>query len=76
VDVHCRYASPTRYDDEVVVTTRIASANRRMVEFAYELCSHDGRGLATGETKHIYLGADLKPTKLPEKYYALFGIPS
>jgi acyl-CoA thioester hydrolase len=74
VDVHCRYASPARYDDEIVVSTRIASANRRMVEFAYELCSHDGRSLATGETKHIYLDAGLKPTKLPEKYYALFGI--
>jgi acyl-CoA thioester hydrolase len=76
VDAHCRYASPARYDDEIVVTTRIALANRRVVEFAYELCSDTGRAIATGETKHVFLGANLRPASLPEKYYALFGIQS
>ncbi len=74
VDAHCRYASPARYDDEIVVTTRIANANRRMVDFAYDMCSGDGRALATGETKHIFLSAEFRPTKVPEKYYAVFGI--
>jgi acyl-CoA thioester hydrolase len=75
VDVHCRYASPARYDDEIVITTGIAAASRRMVEFAYELCSQDGRALARGETKHVFLDGSLKPVKLPEKYHAL-GIAS
>jgi acyl-CoA thioester hydrolase len=73
VDVHCRYLAPARYDDEVVVTTRIASANRRMVEFSYEVCS-EGRALATGETKHVFLSREMRPVKLPEQYHAYFGI--
>ena len=32
------------------------------------------RKLATGETKHIFLGSDMKPAKLPEKYYDVFGV--
>ncbi|MDQ6758705.1 MAG: acyl-CoA thioesterase [Acidobacteriota bacterium] len=74
VDAHCRYISPARYDDEIVVTTMIASANRRMVEFAYEMRDERGRVLAKGETKHIFLSPALKPVKLPEKYHALFGV--
>ena len=35
-----------------------------------------GRELASGATKHIFLGPDMKPVKLPEKYYAFFGINS
>lgn len=73
VDAHCRYVCPARYDDEVVVATTILKANRRMVVFGYEIRTGATR-LATGETTHIYLGRDLKPVKLPEKYYGYFGI--
>ena len=77
VDAHCRYLHPARYDEEVVVRTRIARANRRMIEFHYEIRdARDGSKLASGETKHIFLGADFKPVKLPEKYLAPFGIAS
>lgn len=74
VDAHCRYISPARYDDEIVVTTSISSSNRRMVEFAYDMRDDGGRPLARGETKHIFLSSDMKPVKLPEKYHALFNI--
>ena len=75
VDAHCRYVSPARYDDEICVETRIADANRRMVEFKYEISeASDGRRLATGETRHIYLGSEHKPVKLPEKYNPFFAI--
>jgi acyl-CoA thioester hydrolase len=77
VDAHCRYLHPARYDEEVVVRTRLARANRRMIEFQYEIRDAlDGRKLASGETRHIFLGADMKPVKLPEKYFAPFGIDS
>ena len=48
-----------------------------MIEFQYEIRdARDGSKLASGETKHIFLGADFKPVKLPEKYLAPFGIDS
>jgi len=75
VDAHCRYLHPARYDQEIAVKTLVARANRRMVEFHYEILdSETARELATGETRHIFLGPDMKPVKLPEKYHALFGI--
>lgn len=76
VDAHCRYISPARYDDEVVITTSISAANKRMVEFRYEFCNEDGRALATGQTRHIFLGPDMKRVQLPHKYHTFFGIDS
>jgi acyl-CoA thioester hydrolase len=72
---NCRYLSPARYDDEVVVRAWIQEANRRMVTFAYEMHVAD-RKLATGHTKHIFVGRDFRPTKLPQKYFEMFGIGS
>ena len=75
VDAHCRYLFPARYDEEIAVTTSISLANRRMVEFTYEIRDPVlGRMLAHGETKHIFLNRDMKPVKLPEKYFGAFGI--
>ena len=75
VDAHCRYLHPARYDQEIAVETAIASANRRMVEFRYSIReASDNNPLAGGETRHIFLGRDMKPVKLPEKYHSYFGI--
>jgi acyl-CoA thioester hydrolase len=77
VEAHCRYMSPARYDDEIAVKTWITKANRRMVAFQYEIRdAHSGRALASGETRHMFLGTDLRPVKLPDKYMALFGVTS
>lgn len=72
-EVHCRYASPAFYDEEVVVATRVLESNPRMVRFGYQMReAGSGRAIASGETKHIYLGTDRKPKKIPEKYRGLF----
>ena len=77
VEAQCRYLHPAHYDEEIAVETSIARANRRMVEFDYRMLdAATGRELATGATKHIFLGPDMKPMKLPEKYYEFFGVSS
>src|ERR1700720_3208186 len=48
-EANCRYRSPARFDDEVVVKTWIERAASRMVTFAYEMrIAETGRPLATG----------------------------
>jgi acyl-CoA thioester hydrolase len=74
VDAHCRYISPARYDEEVLIMTSISNSNRRMVEFAYDMRNESGGPIARGTTKHMFLGPDMKPARLPEKYHGLFGI--
>jgi acyl-CoA thioester hydrolase len=74
-EANCRYASPARYDEEVIVRTWIEQAHPRMIKFGYEMVeAATSRVLATGETKHVFSGRDMKPRKLPEKYRAAFGM--
>lgn len=74
VEAKCRYLSPARFDDEVIVRTSLAEANQRAVRFSYEIRMEDGRVLATGETRHFFCNRALKRTRLPQKYHAMFGI--
>ncbi len=74
-EANCRYRAPARFDDEVIVRTWIEEAGSRMVHFAYEMrLAAGGRKLAEGYTRHIFLTRELRPTRLPRKYFSLFGI--
>jgi len=72
---NCRYLAPARYDDEVVIATTLGDPSPRMPRFDYVIRdAATGRKLAEGFTKHIWCGPDLRPRKLPEKYWVNFGI--
>ena len=72
---NCRYLAPARYDEEVIVSTTIADASSRMVRFDYAICDvTTGKTLATGFTKHVWCGRDMRPKRLPEKYWSAFDI--
>ncbi|MEO8130516.1 MAG: thioesterase family protein [Bryobacteraceae bacterium] len=72
-EASCRYLFPARYDEEILLKTRVKQAGSRMVRFVYEMFeAESGRKLATGETAHIFCGRDMRPLKLPEKYLGLF----
>lgn len=78
VEATVRYADAARYDDEIAVQTSIVAANPRMITFQYDLIRTETNSpLATGQTKHFFCSRGpegLRPTKLPEKYHAHFGI--
>ena len=75
VEVDCRFSRPALYDDEVIVKAWIAEANARLVKFGYEMRNAETDVvLATGHTKHAFLGADMKPRKLPVAHRGIFGI--
>jgi acyl-CoA thioester hydrolase len=74
-EANCRYASPARFDDEVVIKSWVEQAGSRMATFRYEMCgSADGRKIATGFTRHIFLTRDFRPARLPSKYFRFFGL--
>jgi acyl-CoA thioester hydrolase len=71
----CRYRSPARFDDEVIVKVWIEEANPRMVTFGYEMrLAGTDRTLATGHTRHIFVNREMRRARLPEKYHAMFGL--
>ena len=74
-EAHCRYAYPARFDQEVIIKTWLADVHPRMVTFGYQMrLAEDDRTVATGETKHVFCGRDLRPIRLPDKYRANFGL--
>jgi acyl-CoA thioester hydrolase len=74
-EANCRYRSPARFDDEVVVKTWIESAHSRLVTFGYRMSvAKDGRELAVGYTRHVFVTKDMQRTRLPAKYHAMFGL--
>jgi acyl-CoA thioester hydrolase len=75
VESSCRYAGSARFDDEVLIETRILDVNARMVRFSYEM-SVEGRAVASGETKHVFLNRNMKPIRVPDEYRICFGLPA
>ncbi len=74
-EANCRYLFPARYDEEVVVKTGVSEASPRIIRFSYEIANAaTGKTLARGFTKHVFVGPDMRPCKLPPKYRTRFGI--
>jgi len=72
-DVHCRYHHPARYDELLIVRTRILDAKNRLLKFGYEIFrQQDQKLLATGDTTHISCRRDGRVTHFPAKYKAAF----
>ena len=73
VDARCRYKSPARYDDEIIVRTWLKNIRESAIHFGYELVRiEDGSLLAEGETTHVVADAQMRKTTLPEKYMKVF----
>jgi len=73
VDARCRYKSPARYDDELLVRTHLTNVRGSLIHFRYDvLRATDSTLLAEGETVHIVTDADMKRRTLPEKYATAF----
>jgi acyl-CoA thioester hydrolase len=68
-DVTCRYRKPARYDETVIVRTRLKGANKRMVTFGYQILRKDDEEvIAEGETRHLCIDSQGKTKSLPEKF--------
>ena len=72
-DAHCRYKAPARYDDVLIIKTKVKSFKKRLIVFGYEVLSQaSGQLLATGETTHTITDAEGHLRSLPEKYFKFF----
>ena len=74
VDVHARYRAPARYDDELVIETRLLAARGAVVKFGYRIRRvGENTLLCEGETMHVCVGKDMKKMCLPSKYAERFA---
>lgn len=66
VEVYCRYLAAARYDDEVIIQTRLAEFNKRLIRFAYELVrARDDCLLARGESVHLIVNKTHQRASFP-----------
>ena len=75
IEATCRYKSPARYDDEILIETRPAMLRASVLKFAYQILrksphSDERTLLAEGETVHVVCDDQLKRKPLPAKYEA------
>lgn len=77
IEANCRYIAPARYDDEIEIETRVEKATPRGVHFVYIMRHADSRQkLAEGFSRHLFLDHELKPMRLPVRFYQQFGLPT
>ena len=69
VEANCRYKSPARYDDELVIVTHVAGIRGAVLKFRYRVVRvSDRQLLAEGETTHVVTDRNLIKRALPDKY--------
>jgi acyl-CoA thioester hydrolase len=72
----CTFRAPARYDDVLTVRTRLRDVRSRVIVFAYEVLTEDGRLLAEGETTHVVTDGRGKPRALPDHFRQALTAPT
>lgn len=55
VESHCRYKHPARYDEEIVIYTKVGEIRPSSITFECRVeRSQDGKVLANGWTRHVF----------------------
>jgi acyl-CoA thioester hydrolase len=73
VEASCRYRSPARYDEEIIIETRVTLLRGAVIKFGYRLLRNEAdeeRILAEAETVHVCVDKQMQKRNLPEKYAA------
>jgi acyl-CoA thioester hydrolase len=70
-EAHCRYKTPARYEDDLIIRARIVELTRRTLRFGYEINRADGALVATGETLHVLINSEGRPSSFPERYHSM-----
>ena len=78
-EMNCQFKSPAKYEDKILVVTKLSSLSRVRLQFSYEVVNADNsKLLATGETMHAWTTRELKPVNaekiIPDIYSNLSGI--
>jgi acyl-CoA thioester hydrolase len=68
IEAHCEYRHPSRYDDEITISTRATLVTAVRIRFDYEVTrTADNDIAAVGHTVHAAVDGSGKPCRLPSR---------
>jgi acyl-CoA thioester hydrolase len=74
-EANVKYKKPARYDDELVIRTKVSRCEGVRLELAYEVLRLPERELlVSGETHHVWTSTDLKPVRLEKRMPELYAL--
>jgi acyl-CoA thioester hydrolase len=76
VEATARYKAPARYDDELIIETRVLAVRGPVIRFGYRILRGEDRHLlCEGETVHVVIDKQMKRRRIPPKYAEMLGAP-
>jgi acyl-CoA thioester hydrolase len=71
IEAHANYKAPARFDDELLVRTRLTKMGDTSIRFDNEVFELPSMlPLCSGHTVHVVLGQDGKPMRIPDEFRA------
>ncbi len=66
VESYCKYKSPARYDDIILIKTSICFIKNSSLRFDYKLTNREtGELLAEAYTVHVFIDKNRRPVRVP-----------
>ena len=77
VEATVRFKAPARYDDELLIETRVITLRGPIIRFGYKILRvEDDLLLCEGETVHVAVGRDMKRRSFPKQYAEILHAPA
>jgi len=74
IEAYCKYKSPARYDEIILIETKVSQVKNSSLRFDYRLINKDGGTLlAEAYTSHVFIDSQRKPVRIPEKIREVLG---
>lgn len=77
IELNCKYKGAARYEDEVVIKTKLKKLTYTRATFYYEVIrKNDGELLTVGETMHVWTDRNLKPLNIKKHALDIYELLS
>ncbi|NMB99889.1 MAG: acyl-CoA thioesterase [Thermoanaerobaculaceae bacterium] len=74
IEASAKYVSPAKYDDEILVITKLEEFSPIKFSFSYKIVrKSNSKLIAEGITKHIAADCQNKPKRVPKEILSIIG---
>jgi len=74
IDIHVKYYKSARYNDEIIIKTKLEKLSYVKIHFSYEIYNQKNELLVTGSSINGFIDINnSKPKKLPKEVFEMFN---